>query len=217
MATVLSRLPRPGCARSSETANHSGLTAREDRGWLVWLLRLQHLLLLLQRGLGYRARCSIYVGLSIGPERTVKDKVLPRFSPFHCRPRFREPNKAEMMRSSVRVTMRALIFGLIVASVSVSESRAHWCRTFNGPPWDAAPIHVHPSERTQETADSPLRDGTPVVQRWEPVRDLSGRIWVRIAFPTYAGLRGDGWMRDDDLCPAYDCGHSYGYRRRYRY
>ena len=102
--------------------------------------------------------------------------------------------------------MRALLFGLIVASVCVSESRAELCRTLNGPPWGAAPILVHPSASARETVDSPLRGGSPpVVQRWEPVIDLYGTIWVRVAFLTYVGLRGDGWMMDIDLCPPFPC------------
>jgi hypothetical protein len=111
--------------------------------------------------------------------------------------------------------MRILLFGLIVASASVSESRADWCRRVNGPPWGAAPIHEHPSARSPETIDSPLRDGTEVLPQYEPVSDRYGRIWVRIAFRTYGRPRGDGWMREDDLCPLYDCGRTYSYRRRY--
>jgi hypothetical protein len=112
--------------------------------------------------------------------------------------------------------MRALLFGLIVASVSVSESRADFCRTFNGPPWDAAPIYVHPGARP-EAPDSPLRGGKEVVQRWNPVSDPSGIIWVHIYFRTWGGLKEAGWMREVDLCPRYYCGVSYDYRRRYRY
>jgi hypothetical protein len=111
--------------------------------------------------------------------------------------------------------MRALIFGLIVTSVSVSESRADWCRTVNGSPWDAAPIYVHPGARTREAPASPLRGGKEVVQLWNPVSDPSGIIWIRIAFRTYGGPREAGWMREDDLCPRYYCGVSYGYRRRF--
>jgi hypothetical protein len=100
--------------------------------------------------------------------------------------------------------MRALLFGLIVASVSVSESRAELCRTLNGPPWGAAPILMHPSARARETVDSPLRGGT-VVQRWEPVIDFYGTIWVRVSVLIYSGPKGDGWMRDIDLCPPFPC------------
>jgi hypothetical protein len=110
--------------------------------------------------------------------------------------------------------MRALLFGLIVASVGVSESRAELCRTLNGPPWGAAPILVHPSARAPETVDSPLRGGSPVVQHWEPVIDFHGTIWVRVAVQIYGGTKGDGWMRDIDLCPPFPC-HSYSYHRTY--
>ena len=66
-----------------------------------------------------------------------------------------------------------------MASVSVSESRVDSCRTVNGSPWDAAPYNVHPSARSPEAADSPLRGDKEVVQLCNPVSDPSGRISAR--------------------------------------